>query len=94
MKIRRDRSAHRVIGGGLYHIIHAGRGRLHNRLNWPSLLIFISKCYLFLPYWERRKRGRGSVEDVRVLIDELNALPILDGRSIDEMLYDEDGLPT
>jgi antitoxin VapB len=42
---------------------------------------------------ERRKRGRGSVEEIRALIDRLNEMPVLDDRSIDEMLYDDDGLP-
>jgi antitoxin VapB len=42
---------------------------------------------------ERKQKGRATLEELMALVDELNQLPVLDPRSPDEMLYDEDGLP-
>ncbi|MEM1044054.1 MAG: type II toxin-antitoxin system VapB family antitoxin [Bacteroidota bacterium] len=45
---------------------------------------------------ERRRtiEARGSLaERIRPLVEKINAMPELDSRSGDEILYDEDGLP-
>jgi len=44
---------------------------------------------------ERDRRGPGKAEKLRMLAEEIAALPVLDGRSAEEILgYDERGLPT
>lgn len=42
---------------------------------------------------ERRRSGRNFLEAVWKVQREIAALPVLDPRPIDELLYDEDGLP-
>ena len=42
---------------------------------------------------ERRLRGKASLEELLALARKLHDMPVLDPRSPDEMLYDENGLP-
>lgn len=42
---------------------------------------------------ERRRSGRNFLEMTWRIQKEVRALPVLDPRPIDELLYDEDGLP-
>jgi antitoxin VapB len=42
---------------------------------------------------ERRLRGKASFEELMEIARRCAALPVLDDRSPDEMLYDEYGLP-
>lgn len=39
------------------------------------------------------EKRRGISDKLRLLVDEYQSLPLLDTRSHDEILYDDDGLP-
>ena len=42
---------------------------------------------------ERKKRGRASFEELLAIAKRCAALPVLDDRSPEDMLYDEFGVP-
>lgn len=42
---------------------------------------------------EARRRERGSMDRIRAIVRAYNALPVIDPRTPEEMLYDEHGLP-
>jgi antitoxin VapB len=42
---------------------------------------------------ELRRRDRGSPDRIRAIVRAYQAKPVVDGRSIEEFLYDERGLP-
>lgn len=41
----------------------------------------------------RQKRKKGLAAELTAIADELARLPVLDSRSLEDMLYDEAGLP-
>lgn len=42
---------------------------------------------------EARRRERGSMDRIQAIVRAYNALPVVDPRTPEEMLYDEHGLP-
>ena len=43
---------------------------------------------------EQQARGKASLEEIMAIAREIASLPVVDPRSLEEMLYDEHGLPT
>jgi antitoxin VapB len=42
---------------------------------------------------ELRRRDRGSLDRIRAIVRAYQAKPVVDERSVEELLYDERGLP-